>query len=220
MRDTLSRVTLRTDLENRQRWSDQDREDEAGARHAPTTLQLPRQSARKDAVSAGDDATVTLNLDRPQICRAPHTPMDFLGGKAVNAGKRVLLVDDEQEVLCGESMWLTAAGFATQPAKDGVEGLEAAIRERPDAIVLDVRMPRKDGLTVMAELQQLEETKDIPVVMLSASLSDQQRALDAGASFFLPKPYVGKTLVAAVQAAVQHARERQPRSAAISGDTQ
>jgi CheY-like chemotaxis protein len=146
--------------------------------------------------------------------------MDFKGGQTVNAGKRVLLVDDEQEVLCGESMWLTAAGFDTQPAKDGVEGLEAAIREQPDAIVLDVRMPRKDGLTVMTELQQRDDTKHIPVVMLSASLSDQQRALDAGASFFLPKPYVGKTLVAAVQAAVQHARERQPRSAAFPGDPQ
>lgn len=118
-------------------------------------------------------------------------------------GTRVLLVDDEADVLCGAKLWLSAAGYETSEARDGIEAVTAAVKDHPHVIVLDVRMPRQDGLGAMAELQLREETRNIPVVMLSASLRDQQRALDAGARFFLTKPYTGKDLVAAVTAAVQ-----------------
>lgn len=115
---------------------------------------------------------------------------------------RILLVDDEQDVLRAESLWLNAAGYLTEQVLDGEQAMAAVRRDRPDAIVLDVRMPKKDGLQVMEELQEHAATQEIPVVMLSASLGDEQRALDAGATFFLRKPYVGATLVAAVYAAV------------------
>ena len=93
----------------------------------------------------------------------------------MNAQKRVLLVDDDR----------------------------AIVDDKPDAIVMDIRMPRKDGMTALAELQQNSATRDIPVIVLSASLRDQQRALDAGARFFLPKPYHGKNLLAAVSTALE-----------------
>jgi CheY-like chemotaxis protein len=64
-------------------------------------------------------------------------------------------------------------------------------------------MPVRDGLSALEELRSLPSTMHIPVVMLSASLIDQQRALDSGARFFLSKPYVGKELVAAVTAAIE-----------------
>ena len=116
---------------------------------------------------------------------------------------RILLVDDDREIIMGASIRLRAAGYETMMAHDGQQGVDTAIEKKPDAIVLDVRMPNKDGLQALEELQQNEKTRNIPVVMLSASLIDQQAALDAGARFFLTKPYQGKTLIAAVGAALK-----------------
>lgn len=117
-------------------------------------------------------------------------------------GKQVLVVDDEKELVRGISLWLTAAGFRISTAQDADEAVAAARSRQPDAVVLDVRMPGRDGLSALKELRNLPDTLHIPVVMLSASLVDQQRALDAGARFFLSKPYEGRELVAAVTAAI------------------
>lgn len=118
--------------------------------------------------------------------------------------KQVLVVDDETELVRGISLRLAAAGFETCAAGDGDRAIATAVQIRPDAIVLDVRMPGRDGLSVLDELRRKDATHDIPVVMLSASLVDRQRALDAGARFFLSKPYDGKQLVAAVTAAIEN----------------
>lgn len=115
---------------------------------------------------------------------------------------RILLVDDDADVLRGAMLWLKAAGYETYTANDGNQAIAVAVQDKPDAIVMDVRMPNRDGLSAMSQLQQRDDTKDIPIIMLSASLIDQQRALDAGARFFLSKPYEGKKLIAAVNAAV------------------
>lgn len=120
----------------------------------------------------------------------------------VTRGKHVLVVDDEKELVRGISLWLSAAGFCTTTAQDADEAVAAARSGQPNAVVLDVRMPGRDGLSALEELRNLPETLHIPVVMLSASLVDQQRALDAGARFFLSKPYEGRELVAAVRAAI------------------
>ncbi len=124
--------------------------------------------------------------------------------------KRVLLVDDEPEVRHGAKLWLSAAGYQTSEARDGEQAIAAAVHDKPDAIVLDVRMPQTDGFTAMSELLRRKDTKHIPIIMLSASLVDQQRALDAGARFFLTKPYAGDKLVAAVNAAVLNSHQPPP----------
>jgi DNA-binding response OmpR family regulator len=115
----------------------------------------------------------------------------------------VLLVDDDEEILCAACLRLRAAGFRTLTAGDGEAGVAAAVANRPDAILLDVRLPRRDGLSVLSELKRRPETKDIPVVMLSASVVDQEAALDAGARFFLRKPYRGEMLVQAIRTALE-----------------
>ena len=116
--------------------------------------------------------------------------------------KTILFVDDEPELIHGATMWFRAAGYDMLQAGDGEQGVNTALEQHPDAIVLDVRMPRKDGLTALLELKERDETRDIPVVMLSASIVDQQAALDAGARFFISKPYNGKELVDAVNVAM------------------
>ena len=97
---------------------------------------------------------------------------------------------------------LQAAGYHMLTAGDGEAGIAAAVANQPDVILLDVRLPRRDGLSALSELKRRSETKHIPVVMLSASVVDQQAALDAGARFFLRKPYRGDMLVQAVRTAL------------------
>ncbi len=111
---------------------------------------------------------------------------------------KVLLVDDDRDILEASSMRLRSAGYQTMAAGDGLEGVALAERHHPDAIVLDVRMPRLDGLSALNELRKNELTSDIPVIMLSASLLDQQAALDAGARLFVTKPYRSQHLIDAV----------------------
>jgi CheY-like chemotaxis protein len=121
----------------------------------------------------------------------------------------VLVVDDDCEIVMAATLRLRAAGYRAQTACDGESGVAAAAECHPDVILLDVRMPRKDGLTALGELKARRDTKDIPIVMLSASNVDQQAALDAGARFFLKKPYRGDMLVQAVAMAAE-------KSAALS----
>jgi DNA-binding response OmpR family regulator len=114
----------------------------------------------------------------------------------------VLMIDDDQEIVRGACLRLAAAGYRMLTAGDAEAGIAAARANHPDVILLDVRLPRRDGLSVLSELKRRSETKHVPVVMLSASVVDQQAALDAGARFFLRKPYRGDMLVQAVSAAL------------------
>ena len=121
------------------------------------------------------------------------------------SGRRILVVDDNHDLLRGASIRLQNAGFEPLVATDGGEGISSAIRDQPAAIVLDVRMPGMDGLTALYELKRRTDTRHIPIVMLSASVVDQKAALDAGARFFLSKPYQGRNLIDAIELALADA---------------
>jgi DNA-binding response OmpR family regulator len=114
----------------------------------------------------------------------------------------ILMVDDDPEILRATGLRLRAAGYRTHMASDGDEGIAAAAAEHPDLILLDVRMPRKDGLTALADLKRRSDTQAIPVVILSASIVDEKAALDAGARFFIRKPYRGDLLLKAIRTAM------------------
>jgi len=115
---------------------------------------------------------------------------------------RILVVDDDHDIAFGTCCRLKHAGYQTITAKDGVEGLEQAAAQLPDAILLDIRMPKMDGFTTLRHLKANDRTKDIPVVIISASLVDQQKALDSGAQYFLPKPCNTRQIVEKVDAVV------------------
>lgn len=116
----------------------------------------------------------------------------------------VLIVDDDPEVRLGTRVRLNAAGYKTLEAEDGLKGIAMAIEHVPDAILLDVRMPRMDGLTALKLMQNNDITRNTPVVMLSASHVDQTEALDSGAKYFLSKPYQGAQMLASVEAAISN----------------
>ena len=121
--------------------------------------------------------------------------------------KTILVVDDERQIAQVACLRLEAAGYRTITAGDGEQGVAAAAQEQPHAIILDVRMPRMDGLTALAELRSRDDTNHIPIIMLSASLVDKPAALDAGARFFLTKPYNAEQFITAVHKAVAEASE-------------
>lgn len=107
------------------------------------------------------------------------------------APKRILVIDDADDVRILVERQLVRLGYAAEGAQDGVEGLEAIARNKPDLVLCDLRMPRLDGLGVLAELR--EKYPQLPVVVMSGEglLQDAVSALRLGAWDYLSKPIAG-----------------------------
>ncbi len=102
---------------------------------------------------------------------------------------KILIVEDEEILLTALSEELRQEGFNVVGAKDGVEGVEMAIKEKPDLILLDLVMPRLDGIGALKQMKDNAEIKDLPVVILT-NLSDYDKISDAlslGAMDYLVK---------------------------------
>jgi DNA-binding response OmpR family regulator len=102
---------------------------------------------------------------------------------------KVLIVEDEEILLTALSEELKQEGFDVVGAKDGVEGVEKTISERPDLVLLDLVMPKLDGIGALKQMKENDQTKDIPVVILT-NLSDYDKVSDAlslGAMDYLVK---------------------------------
>jgi DNA-binding response OmpR family regulator len=113
---------------------------------------------------------------------------------------RTLVVDDDPDVRLVCRVALTSFGHEVLVARDGEEGLAAALQERPDVIVLDIMMPRKDGLSLLRDLRTDDSTRDLPVILLSAlaASADQLRGYEAGADGYLTKPFSPDDLNSAI----------------------
>ncbi|MCX7908633.1 MAG: response regulator [Ignavibacteria bacterium] len=113
----------------------------------------------------------------------------------------VYVVDDNKITVKLMRRYLEVNGFEVGEAYDGIECLELVAKQKPDAIVLDVMMPRLDGYDTSKRLKENPETKDIPVVIVTAlnDVPNQVKAIDCGADDFLSKPIEEKLLVAKVR---------------------
>lgn len=102
---------------------------------------------------------------------------------------RILFIDDDNFLRKVYQAELREKGFDVYLAVDGVDGLQKVSEVNPDLIILDLILPRKNGFEVLRELKQLDETRSIPVVILSnlAQSEDQKKALDLGAVDYLIK---------------------------------
>lgn len=119
--------------------------------------------------------------------------------------KRLLIVDDEDDIREVAKVSLeTMAGWEVIQANCGREGLAAAARESPDAILLDVMMPDMDGPTTFQCLQRQETTRGIPVILLTAKVrsADRSRFADLGVKAVISKPFDPLTLADEVAAAL------------------
>ena len=110
------------------------------------------------------------------------------------------MVDDDRAVRESLRRSLSFNGYTVDLAEDGVEALDAIANERPDALVLDVMMPRLDGLEVCRQLRSTGD--DLPILVLTArdSVSERVAGLDAGADDYLPKPFALEELLARLRA--------------------
>jgi len=128
-----------------------------------------------------------------------------------SAAQRILVIEDDLSILTGLSMNLKFEGYDVLQAQDGRTGLQRALDEQPDLLVLDVMLPKMNGYEVIKELRQ--RGRDIPVVMLSARGMEHDKilGLELGADDYVVKPFGVQELLARIKAVLR----RQQRAGEI-----
>jgi DNA-binding response OmpR family regulator len=114
----------------------------------------------------------------------------------------VLVADDDPDILTLVSLRLRKAGYGVVTAADGEEALQAVLEHRPELAIVDMRMPKMDGLELIRRIRADDESSDIPVIALSARVRDANLAegFEAGADEYVKKPFSPRQLVELVQA--------------------
>ncbi|GAA4860452.1 response regulator transcription factor [Kitasatospora sp. NPDC048365] len=142
---------------------------------------------------------------------------DRTPAEAQGAGARVLVVDDEPALRDALESSLAFEGYQVVTATDGYEALEAVEREHPDLVLLDIMMPRMDGLTAVRRMRSRGDS--VPVLMLTArdAVGDRVTGLDVGADDYLAKPFELDELLARVRALLRRNALAAEAAARIAG---
>jgi DNA-binding response OmpR family regulator len=119
--------------------------------------------------------------------------------------KKILIVDDERDIVKGLMIRLQGAGYDVVTAFDGAQGVFMAHKEKPDLIVLDIRMPAGNGFSVAQRLKRSIHTFTIPVIFLTGSpeKNAEDKAMALGARFYIKKPYDPEELLDAIKRALE-----------------
>ena len=119
--------------------------------------------------------------------------------------KKILIVDDERDIVKGLMIRLQGAGYDVVTAFDGAQGVFMAHKEKPDLIILDIRMPAGDGFSVAQRLRRSTHTFTIPVIFLTGSpeASSEEKTRALGARFYIKKPYDPEELLDAIKRALE-----------------
>ena len=128
---------------------------------------------------------------------------------------RILVGDDDRAVRESVRRSLTFNGYTVDTGGDGLEALEKVVAQRPDVLLLDVMMPRMDGLEVCRRLRSAGD--DLPILVLTArdSVSERVAGLDAGADEYLAKPFALEELLARLRALLRRATPEEEDSEAL-----
>jgi DNA-binding response OmpR family regulator len=121
------------------------------------------------------------------------------------SGARVLVADDDADILALVAFRLERSGYEVLLATDGEEALRLAVEESPDLAVLDVMMPKMDGYEVTRRIRDNEATSRLPIILLTARAqqSDVDQGMLAGADDYVKKPFSPQELRARVQAVLE-----------------
>ena len=123
---------------------------------------------------------------------------------------RLLVVEDEKKVASFIKKGLEEEGYAVDVAGDGAEGLALALEGAHDLIILDIRLPKMDGLQVLQALRQDRVTTPVLLLTVRATIEEKVLGLDAGADDYLTKPFAFQELVARVRALLRRRTEAEP----------
>src|SRR5215217_6700034 len=131
------------------------------------------------------------------------------GEEKIEAGERklkLLIIEDDEKILEAISEYFSRAGYLVQTAEDGLSGVQAALNDHPDAIVLDLMLPKMDGLAVCRELR--EKAPYIPILMLTAKddVVDKVLGLEMGADDYITKPFSLRELEARIKSVLRRLR--------------
>ncbi len=120
----------------------------------------------------------------------------------------LLVVDDEADLTWAVQRSLSIEGYDVETASDGIEALAAISRRRPDLIILDIILPRLDGLQVCHRLRENPDLANVPVILLTArsAIEDRVTGLDRGADDYMVKPFDLRELSARVRALLRRTR--------------
>jgi two-component system alkaline phosphatase synthesis response regulator PhoP len=132
---------------------------------------------------------------------------------AVAPAISLLVVEDDENISAALAEYFSRVGYAVTSAADGVAGVEAAINGRPDVVVLDLMLPKMDGLSVCKELRQKNPL--MPIIMLTAKddVVDKVLGLEMGADDYITKPFSLREVEARIKSVLRRAR-----TAAAAGD--
>ena len=133
---------------------------------------------------------------------------------------KIALVDDDQNILTSVSLALEAEGFSVDKYLDGEQGLNGINRRPPDLLVLDIKMPRLDGMEV---LERLRKTSNLPVIFLTSKDDEVDEALGLriGADDYIKKPFSQRLLIERIKALlrrVNNSNETDPDAIIARGD--
>jgi DNA-binding response OmpR family regulator len=124
----------------------------------------------------------------------------------MKSGNRILIVEDEAPMRTALKDCLESEGYRVLTAADGQSGLDRAMQEKPDLVLLDIMMPNLDGYAVCAELRRLANHARVLMLTAKGQVEDRVRGLDSGADDYLVKPFSTDELLARVRALLRRAK--------------
>ncbi len=140
---------------------------------------------------------------KPSESRAKEADPENDPAEASERKLGLLVIEDDENISTAIREYFTRAGYEVQTAEDGVAGVQAALQSRPDAIVLDLMLPRMDGLQVCRELR--EKAPYLPILMLTAKddVVDKVLGLEMGADDYITKPFSLRELEARIKSVLR-----------------
>jgi CheY-like chemotaxis protein len=167
----------------------------AGDEHEAAPVPVPAGTSHSPVVTIATAATEAV---------PPAAPEPMSGSPE---GNRVLVADDDPQMRRLIRIVLQREGFEVLEANDGLDALELIEQGSVDLVILDVEMPRLNGLGVLEEIRAQMRTASLPVIVLTALQDDtEEKALDLGAQDYLTKPVQTRSLVARVRAVLKRAK--------------
>jgi len=123
--------------------------------------------------------------------------------------KSVLIAEDDEALAKLVSTTLEEQGFRTQRVTDGIAAINAVLETRPDAVLLDLMLPRLDGYNICRMIRKADAVHQTPIVVISGrvTLEDRLRAFEMGADDYLTKPFELDELLARVEAVLMRSRQ-------------